>query len=78
MIPFQKHGDLLVVEKQSWERIRPGDKVILHQRKLSCIRYVELLGETTILRPLSPSLPLETESKDILRNLDKVVFIIPY
>ena len=77
MLPFQKHGDLLIVEKKSWERIRPGDKVILHQRKLSYIRYVELIGETIILRPLSLSLPLQTEPKSSLASLDKVVYIIP-
>jgi transcriptional regulator with XRE-family HTH domain len=77
IMPFQKHGDLLIVEKNSWKRIRPGDKVILNQRKLSYIRYMELMGETLILRPLSLGLPLQTEPKATLANLDKVVYIIP-
>lgn len=77
MRPFQKHGDLLIVEKHSCERIRPGDKVILKQRRLSYIRYVELMGETLILRPLSLGLPLQTEPKAILANLEKVVYIFP-
>jgi transcriptional regulator with XRE-family HTH domain len=77
MMPFQKHGDLFIVEKNSWQRIRPGDKVVLHHRKLSYIRYLELMGETLILRPLSLGLPLQAEPKATLANLDKVVYIIP-
>lgn len=77
MTPFQKHGDLLIVEKNNWERIRPGDKVIFKQRRLSYLRYMELMGETLILRPLSLGLPLQTEPKSTLTNLDKVVYIIP-
>jgi SOS-response transcriptional repressor LexA len=77
MMPFQKHGDLLIVEKNSWKRIRPGDKVVLNQRKLCYLRYMELMGETLILRPLSFSLPLQPEPKTTLANLDKVIYIIP-
>jgi SOS-response transcriptional repressor LexA len=77
MMPFQKHGDVLIVEKHSWERIHPGDKVVLNQPKLCYLRYMELMGETLILRPLSLSLPLQTEPKATLANLDKVIYIIP-
>lgn len=77
MMPFQKHGDLLIVEQNSWERIRPGDKVILKQRKLNYVRYIEVMSGTLILRPLSLGHPPQTEPKATLANLDKVVYIIP-
>jgi SOS-response transcriptional repressor LexA len=77
MIPFQKDGDLLIVEKNSHEKIRSGDKVIFHHRRLSSIRYVESMDELLILRPLNLNLPSEAENKARLLNLDKVIYIIP-
>lgn len=77
MVPFQKHGDLLIVERESFERVKPGDKVVFHNRKLSYLRYVELKGEILVLRPLNFNLPPQTENKGNLFNLDKVVYIIP-
>lgn len=77
MVPFQKHGDLLIAERASFERVKPGDKVVFHHRQLSYLRYVELMGETLVLRPLNFNLPPQTESKGNLFNLDKVVYIIP-
>lgn len=76
MTPFLKHGDVLIVEKNSWERIRPCDKVVLKQRKLCYIRYMELMGEPLILRPLNFGLPLQPEPRTILAHLEKVVYII--
>jgi SOS-response transcriptional repressor LexA len=77
MIPFQKDGDLLIVEKKSHAKIRSGDKVIVHNYQLSFIRFVESMDELLILRPLNLSLPTEAESKASLSNLDKVIYIIP-
>jgi SOS-response transcriptional repressor LexA len=77
MAPFQKHGDLLIVERESSERVKPGDKVVFHNRELSYLRYVELMGEILVLRPLNFSLPPQTENKGNVFNLDKVVYIIP-
>jgi SOS-response transcriptional repressor LexA len=77
MVPFQKHGDLLIAERQSSERVKPGDKVVFHHHELSYLRYVELMGDTLVLRPLNFNLPPQTENKGNLFNLDKVVYIIP-
>ena len=77
MIPFQKDGDLLIAEKNSHEKIRTGDKIIVHHSEHSSIRYVESMGTLLILRPLNPSLPTEAENKTNLLNLDKIIYIIP-
>ena len=77
MIPFQKNGDLLIVEKKSYKRIRPGDKVIIHRDQLSFIRYVESMDDLLILRPLNLSLPIEAKNQANLLNLDKIIYIIP-
>jgi SOS-response transcriptional repressor LexA len=76
MFPFQKNGDLLIVEKESCSKIKHGDKVVLHHNSSAFIRHVEIAGETLILRPLNLGLTSQMEEMASLENFEKIVYTI--
>jgi phage repressor protein C with HTH and peptisase S24 domain len=76
MLPFHKDGDILIVERNSQNKIRHGDKVVYHQPKGSCVRVLELSDDIVRVRPLNLTHYQETELVPGLDNLDKIIFII--
>ena len=76
LIPFHKDGDILIVEKQSREKIRHGDMVICHRQEGSYVRSYDLTNCLPNLRPLDLSRYQESEPVTEATDLDKIVFII--
>ncbi|MEW6657598.1 MAG: XRE family transcriptional regulator [Thermodesulfobacteriota bacterium] len=76
MIPFHKDGDILIVERNSRDKVRHGDTVVFHQPEGSFLRFLQLKGKNGYLRPLDLASYMETEEVASLFKLDKIVFTI--
>jgi len=76
MLPFHKDGDILIVKRDSRERIRHGDMVVCDKEEGSFVRSLDLSDNVPKLRPLELSRYMETEQVTSLSQLDKIVFII--
>ncbi len=76
LIPFHKDGDILIVEKQSREKIRHGDMVICHREEGSYVRSYDLRNCLPSLRPLDLSRYQESEPLTASTTIDKIVFAI--
>ncbi len=76
MLPFHKDGDILIVEKNSREKIRHGDMVVCHKEDGSYVKSLDLKDNIPNLRPLDLTHYMETEQVTGVTHLDKIVFII--
>jgi len=76
MLPFHKDGDILIVEKNSRGKIKHGDTVVWHKEEGSCLKILDLAGNSIKLRPVDFTRYANPEPATSLPQLDKVIFII--
>jgi len=77
MVPFQKDGDILIVEKNSRrEKIKHGDTVVCHRKEGSYVKSFDLTNGIIKLRPLDLSFYNESEPVTNFTEIDKIIFLI--
>jgi SOS-response transcriptional repressor LexA len=76
LLPFHKDGDILIVERNSQEKVRHGDKVIYYQPGGICVRLFELTEDLARVRPLDLTQYGNAELVPGTDHLDKIILII--
>jgi hypothetical protein len=77
MVPVFKDGDTLIVEKDSFTKIRFGDKVIYRERPgQAVLRYVEIVPEGIRLQCLTEARIVAEREMTELAKMDKVIHVL--
>lgn len=77
MYPVMKDRDMLIVEKESFYKVKGGDKVVFQDAEgRSWVKYVEFHDDLVIVRPMNPAYPTITINKKDVEVMDKVKVIV--